>query len=73
MPTYDYFCNCCGSRFSKFVSVSEKNKVRCSGCGCGDITQVFSAFNFFSKGGGHNYGSNNKGCSGRNCSSCPGC
>jgi len=67
MPTFDFKCNECGHQFSDFVSIKDKDKVRCPECG-GQASQRFTGFMYMSRGGS---GSGN--CSGGNCSTCGGC
>ncbi|WP_422446034.1 FmdB family zinc ribbon protein [Thermoanaerobacterium sp. DL9XJH110] len=70
MPTFDFKCNQCGNLFSEFVSLKDKDKVRCPECG-GQVSQRFTGFLYFRKGEPGTSGSG--GCSGGNCSSCAGC
>lgn len=71
MPTYDFKCQECGRTFSEFVSIKEKDKVRCPVCG-GAVSQRFTGFVYMAKGNGSNVSSGG-GCSGSSCSSCSGC
>ncbi|MGI6555011.1 MAG: FmdB family zinc ribbon protein [Bacillota bacterium] len=73
MPTYDFRCGSCGSRFSVFTAINRKNDVKCSTCGSSNVAQVFSGLNFLSKGRSSNSGSGKKSCPGHSCSSCSGC
>jgi len=43
MPTYDFKCDKCGKKFSEFVSIREKDNVRCPDCG-GKVTQLLTGF-----------------------------
>ncbi len=52
MPTYDYKCSSCESRFTKKVSMNERHKVNCPNCGQGPATQIFTSVNIM--GGGSN-------------------
>lgn len=71
MPTYDFMCHDCKSKFSLFVSLSEKDKTTCPNCGGPNVTQLFTGF-LYSKPGGGQSGSSG-GCSGGSCGSCSGC
>ncbi|GAQ24192.1 MULTISPECIES: zinc ribbon domain-containing protein [Tepidanaerobacter] len=66
MPTFDFECQKCGHRFSEFVSIKDKEKVRCPICE-GEVKQLFTGFLFTRKNGSG--GSSCSSCSG-NCSSC---
>lgn len=70
MPTYDFKCDICGKEFSDFVSIREKDNVRCPDCG-GKASQRLTGFMFKSSRGDHAGGSGS--CSGGNCSCCSGC
>ncbi|MCG0277190.1 MAG: zinc ribbon domain-containing protein [Thermanaeromonas sp.] len=73
MPTYDFKCQECGHTFSEFVSIKERDKVRCPVCG-GAVSQRFTGFLYITKGGegGVSTGSSGSSCGG-SCSSCSGC
>lgn len=42
MPTYDFRCADCGHRFTKMVSISEKDKVTCPACQGQKVEQLFT-------------------------------
>ncbi|HBT20597.1 MAG TPA: zinc ribbon domain-containing protein [Peptococcaceae bacterium] len=75
MPTYDFLCRKCEHRFSRFVSLSNKDKVSCPRCGENDIEQLFTAFNYRISGGssGRSAVSSGGSCSRSSCSTCAGC
>ncbi|KXG75154.1 hypothetical protein AN618_20240 [Fervidicola ferrireducens] len=66
MPTYDFICENCGHKFSEFVSLREKDSVKCPVCN-GKAKQRFTGFMYMGKGG-----TESGGCSG-SCGSCSGC
>lgn len=66
MPTFDFECIKCSHRFSEFVSIKNKDKVRCPECG-EKVIQLFTGFIYARKGSG---GSSCSWCSGGNCSTC---
>jgi len=45
MPTYEFKCMDCGYKFSKRISVNERQNVTCPKCG-GKVEQVLSALEF---------------------------
>lgn len=70
MPTFDFECKKCGHRFSEFVSIKNKDKVRCPKCG-EDVKQLITGFIFARKGqSGESGGSSCSSCSGGSCSTC---
>ncbi|NLO89456.1 MAG: zinc ribbon domain-containing protein [Clostridia bacterium] len=74
MPTYDFCCSDCEHRFSRFVSLSEKDKVKCPRCGKGNLKQLFTAFNYKVSGGRSGVSAPSGGsCSRLSCSTCAGC
>ena len=48
MPTFDFECLECGHRFSDFVSIKDKEKVRCPECQS-KVKQRFTGFQFINK------------------------
>lgn len=42
MPNYDFRCAECGHRFTKMVSISEKDKVACPACRGKKVEQLFT-------------------------------
>lgn len=70
MPTFDFKCDSCGHQFSEFVSIKDKDKVRCPECG-GTASQRFTGFMYISRGGSTSSGTGS--CSGGSCSTCSGC
>ncbi|KUO53388.1 MAG: FmdB family transcriptional regulator [Desulfitibacter sp. BRH_c19] len=71
MPTYDYRCLKCSEKFSKFVSLKEKDQVKCPKCD-GDTQQLFTGFLYKKTGGGDN-STQSSSCSKNSCSGCKGC
>ncbi|WP_366923182.1 zinc ribbon domain-containing protein [Metallumcola ferriviriculae] len=69
MPNYDFRCQQCSQKFSRRVSIAEKDKVTCPKCE-GKAEQIFTGF-LYSKPGGESAGSS--GCSSSNCRGCSGC
>jgi putative FmdB family regulatory protein len=79
MPTFDFKCSDCNHNFSEFVSIKEKEKVRCPKCG-GRVSQRFTGFYYIKKGDhcssaskGEHCNSSSCGCSGGSCGACSGC
>ncbi len=77
MPTFDFKCNDCGHNFSEFVSIKDKEKVRCPKCG-GRVSQRFTGFSYIKTGercssSSCNGGSSSSSCSGGSCATCSGC
>lgn len=68
MPTYDFKCESCGHKFSKFVAIKDKDNVKCPECG-GKASQRFTGFLYTRKGEACSSGN----CSSGSCSSCSGC
>jgi len=66
LPTYDFVCTDCGHKFSEFVNIKDKDKVKCPKCN-GTVAQRFTGFVYTRKGE-----SGQGGCAG-SCSSCSGC
>ncbi|WP_027365584.1 FmdB family zinc ribbon protein [Desulfotruncus alcoholivorax] len=52
MPTYDFRCSECGHKFTIFVAISEKDKVKCPACGQGKVEQLFTGCSVRTGGGG---------------------
>ncbi|RLI69507.1 zinc ribbon domain-containing protein [Candidatus Heimdallarchaeota archaeon] len=49
MPIYDFECNHCGKKFSKFVlTASMESKVRCKFCKSSDIHKLITGFSTIS-------------------------
>lgn len=69
MPTFDFRCSDCGHEFSEFVSIKEKDKVRCPKCNS-SVKQLFTGFMFI--GGSSGDGSCSS-CNSGNCGTCGGC
>lgn len=44
MPLYEYRCKDCGNKFEKLVSLSEKDKIKCPGCGSENTEKLISGF-----------------------------
>ena len=46
MPTYEYRCEKCRTRFSRVETIAQHGKKRpkCSKCGSAKVMQVFSSF-----------------------------
>ncbi|HHY04856.1 MAG TPA: zinc ribbon domain-containing protein [Thermoanaerobacterales bacterium] len=65
MPTYDFKCIECGFMFSKFVSIKERENIRCPECK-GKVKQRFTSLNFIGC-------DSSCSCSGSNCNNCSGC
>ena len=80
MPTYEFVCKGCNSRFSMFTTVSGRDKICCSKCGSKELQQVFKGVRF-AKGGAYsdvessssNAPSSSGGCAGGSCAGCSGC
>ncbi|WP_028309205.1 FmdB family zinc ribbon protein [Desulfitibacter alkalitolerans] len=72
MPTYDYRCQECSEKFSKFVSISEKDQVKCQKCG-GQCQQLFTGFLYNKKTGGGISNGSSSSCTKSSCSGCKGC
>lgn len=51
MPSYDFRCKSCGHQFTVKVGVNEKDKVQCPVCQSKDLSQLFTAMNYFRAGG----------------------
>ena len=43
MPTYDYICESCGSRFEQFQSITAKPLRKCSKCGKNKLKRLIGA------------------------------
>lgn len=43
MPTYEFSCKNCGSKFEVLVKSKEKGGIRCPVCQCGDLREVYGA------------------------------
>ncbi|AEE91212.1 MAG: zinc ribbon domain-containing protein [Tepidanaerobacter acetatoxydans] len=69
MPTFDFECRKCGNRFSEFVSIKDKDNVRCPECN-GEVKQLFTGFLFTRKSNASSTGTSCSSCSGGNCSTC---
>lgn len=70
MPTYDYRCLKCLEKFSKFVSLKEKDQVKCPECD-GAAQQLFTGF-LYKKTGGENSAQTSS-CTKTSCKGCKGC
>ena len=65
MPTYDYACEDCGTRFEKQMSItaySEGAKPKCEKCSSERVTRVFTSVNVLSSGRGSGSSSNGPAC-----------
>ena len=51
MPTYDYECSCCSSRFEIRRAFNDESKVICNRCG-GEARHVYSPVPIIFKGSG---------------------
>ncbi|HHY42310.1 MAG TPA: zinc ribbon domain-containing protein [Thermoanaerobacterales bacterium] len=67
MPTFDFECKKCGYRFSEFVSIKNKDQVRCPKCN-GNVQQLFTGFLYITKESSNS--SSCGSCSGGSCSCC---
>jgi putative FmdB family regulatory protein len=52
MPTYDYKCPKCSSKFEKFHSISENPDVKCPDCGTTSSRQIGGGAGIMFKGSG---------------------
>lgn len=68
MPTYEFKCKDCGKEFEVFVSIKEKDKVKCNYCGSHKIAQLLSSF--YMKGVSRGRSSNCSSCKATSCKSC---
>jgi putative FmdB family regulatory protein len=71
MPTYDYKCTKCDKNFSKFVSIKEKDNVKCPNCN-GDAKQLFTGF-LYKKAAGSGDDVSSSRCTRTSCAGCKGC
>jgi putative FmdB family regulatory protein len=69
MPTYEFKCNSCGDKFEVFVSISDRNKVKCLKCNSSDLEQLLSGFYLIGGEQGKGTSSCNT-CGSPSCSSC---
>ena len=54
MPAYDFRCKTCENKFSVRISISERDKVKCSKCSSPSVQQLFTPINVTVKSGdGH--------------------
>jgi len=44
MPNYDFQCQECGRKFTKLVSISEKDQVTCPECRSQKVKQLYTGF-----------------------------
>ncbi|RLG44241.1 MAG: zinc ribbon domain-containing protein [Thermoproteota archaeon] len=65
MPTYEFRCNACNHKFELFISMNERDKVRCPKCGSPDVTQLLTGC--YIKGTSSTCAS----CTQTTCSTCP--
>ncbi|MHB1127795.1 MAG: FmdB family zinc ribbon protein [Bacillota bacterium] len=77
MPTYDFICKDCSHKFSRFLSVKDKNSATCPLCTSGNVGQRYTGF-FYAKSGGSGDsssggGGGGGGCSKSSCGGCSGC
>ncbi len=68
MPNYDFRCAGCGHEFTVMVSIGDKDKVACPGCGDKNVVQLFTGC-MVNTGGA---GDNGYGCD-RDCNCACGC
>lgn len=73
MPTYDFVCKDCSHRFSLFLSIKEKDQVRCPQCQSPAVSQLFTGFLYNKGAAGGEASTKSSGCSGKSCSGCSGC
>jgi putative FmdB family regulatory protein len=72
MPIYEYFCQACQEKIQLKLPLGQaKGETACPKCK-GKAKRIYSAFNFYSKGGSSSFGSS-KSCSGCTSSSCDTC
>jgi len=66
MPTYEFKCNSCMKRFQTFISVSDREKVKCPKWNSADSSQIHSGFYV----GGAEHGKGSCSCNTGSLSSC---
>lgn len=64
MPSYDFRCKTCESKFTVRISISERDKVKCPKCASSSVQQVFTPIAVKGGAGG--------GCDSSNCGPCSG-
>ena len=42
MPAYDFRCKTCENKFSVRISISERDKVKCTKCNSSSVQQLFT-------------------------------
>lgn len=44
MPIFEFSCEKCGNKFDLMIANKDKDKVKCSQCGSGEVKQLLSMF-----------------------------
>lgn len=58
MPVYTFVCEKCGEKFTKMVSIKDKEHLTCPDCHGNDLRQVFGRFNYVKVSKKYNPGCN---------------